>query len=262
MHGRVAHHGVPHDLGGLRDQFDTYQVVGIVELEQRDHARIEEPEVLGGQVEPVGFRPPEAHDPLAHGAVTTCVVEQVQLTCRRRVVDDTDTLDALAERGLLPAVGTPLRISFVPVDRLATDELGVRVGGFVGCVAPPSLQPPRCVLELCEEPTEAVQVDDLRFTSHVLGSPVHEQCARDHDRDFSLAQVLELGDVLGVCERRAVYDDFSRVEVFVHRGASVVAAARPVEAQPSHHEPFLSQGTDASSLPTGGVPCGLFSRAI
>lgn len=76
VHGRVAHDGVPHDPRGLRDQFDVEQVVVIVEVQQGDEARVEDPEVLGGQTGPVRILAPQVADVLADGRVVPGVVEQ------------------------------------------------------------------------------------------------------------------------------------------------------------------------------------------
>jgi len=95
------------------------------------------------------------------------------------------------------------------------------------------------VPERLEEAVEGVQVDDFCFACHVLWPPVDEKFPRHHDRYLTGAQVLKPGDVVGVGERRPVHDHFVRVEVFVYCGATGVAAAGAVEAQPSRHDQFL-----------------------
>ncbi|MFJ2216624.1 hypothetical protein ACIQVO_35005 [Streptomyces sp. NPDC101062] len=91
------------------------------------------------------------------------------------------------------------------------------------------------MLERLEEPPELLRVDQSGHAGDLLGPVIDEEFTRHDHCHIPGAEMLELGDVLGVGERRSLDEDLTRVEILVNGGAATVFAVGAVEAELSCH---------------------------
>ncbi|CAL2057224.1 hypothetical protein GPN2_10804 [Streptomyces murinus] len=230
----VPHHAAAHHLRGFGDQVHVSELIIVIELQERDEAAVEDPEVLGRKAESIRVGTPEVTNVLTHAAVPLGVVEKVKLARGRRLVHDAHPLHPLALVSLRTDC-LAVRVIEVPIHHTGLHELPVGVSRFVACVPPSCLQPPGGVLELREEAAELFESDAPDLACPLFRGPVHQQFTRHHDRDLTVREVLNLCNVLSVDKRRTMHDHIPAVQVLMHRRTSVLTAPSPVEPQPACH---------------------------
>lgn len=154
----VTHLAVPDDFSWFGDQLDIQKNVGVIELQQGYQPGVKDPEVFGGQVEPVCVGAPQVTHVLARSCVAPRVAKEEELTAGWGIVDDAYPADLLTVRSLREHVRAPCAIQ-VPCHGACVEEFLVALVLPVGGVAAAGFEMSCRMLKLVEELEEFIRID-------------------------------------------------------------------------------------------------------